>query len=361
MTPIDDTEAIGRAYRTGSTELPPPETDAALRAAARRAVLSRPKRERHMRNWPLAAAAVVAMLAVGILQMTPPEEVTPGEVATSAPPAGGGMTAMREAATSLAHAPAAANKEAGNAAPATPPPAAAQPQPTSSTAGIQPAASARNGANTYSLDTATSAKLKQEAQQAAAPARPAAALALPPPAPAPPTPAPDSAATARTQSPAQAFPAEPARQDAKREKRDTTVVDENRARTSAQLANAPSATPASAPAPASPSPAPSPPSEAAIANTTGDVAAKPAATMPGARKSLADAASPAIGAAAPAAAGAVAKDVAIKPPEEWIKLIRQLRSEGKIDASNRELAAFRTAYGDRADALLPADLRAIKP
>ena len=53
------------------------------------------------------------------------------------------------------------------------------------------------------------------------------------------------------------------------------------------------------------------------------------------------------------------KDAPIKPPEEWIKLIRKLRSEGRNDDATRELAAFRAAYKERADALLPADLRAL--
>jgi hypothetical protein len=43
--------------------------------------------------------------------------------------------------------------------------------------------------------------------------------------------------------------------------------------------------------------------------------------------------------------------------DEWIKLIRDLRSEGRFDEASKELAAFRDAYGERADALLPADLR----
>jgi hypothetical protein len=358
MTPTDNTEAIGRAYRTASTELPPPETDAALRAAARRAVVAGPKRARHMRNWPLAAAAVVAMLAIGILQMTPPEEVTPGEVATSAPSG----ARLRES-TTLAQAPVDTNKDAALAP-------SAQPQPAPPDNQRSLADSLRKEASTDSLSSVTPvAKVKQESRQAAAPARPA-AVASSSPSPAP-TPAADSAASTRMQSPAQAFPAEPARRDADREKLDAAAMAENRAKLSSQLANAPSDERARAAGAAAPSAAPASTEEKKLAAAPAPAsapaaadAAKPTAPAPAmmmARKSVAEnAASPASETAAPAAAGAVAKD-AIKPPGEWIKLIRQLRSEGKIDASNRELAAFRAAYRDRADALLPADLRAIKP
>ena len=44
--------------------------------------------------------------------------------------------------------------------------------------------------------------------------------------------------------------------------------------------------------------------------------------------------------------------------EDWIKLIRQLKSEGRIEEATKEVASFRSAYGERADSLLPADLRA---
>jgi hypothetical protein len=47
--------------------------------------------------------------------------------------------------------------------------------------------------------------------------------------------------------------------------------------------------------------------------------------------------------------------------DEWILLIRRLKAEGRNDLAAKELAAFRTRYQQRADALLPADLRDIKP
>ena len=76
MKDVDDKLATSR-------EEPPAALDDALRAAARRAVGAGPSRARHMRSWPLAAAAVVAVLAIGIVQLTPPEQVTPTIIADS--------------------------------------------------------------------------------------------------------------------------------------------------------------------------------------------------------------------------------------------------------------------------------------
>jgi len=50
-----------------------------------------------------------------------------------------------------------------------------------------------------------------------------------------------------------------------------------------------------------------------------------------------------------------------RPADEWIKLIRRLRAEGKTEEATKELAAFRAAYKERADELLPVDLREGKP
>jgi hypothetical protein len=56
-----------------------------------------------------------------------------------------------------------------------------------------------------------------------------------------------------------------------------------------------------------------------------------------------------------------AKNAPVRPADEWIRLIQRLRYEGKTAAATKELAAFRAAYKDRADALLPPDLRDKKP
>ena len=54
-----------------------------------------------------------------------------------------------------------------------------------------------------------------------------------------------------------------------------------------------------------------------------------------------------------------AKEAAARGVEEWIKRIRDLKNAGRQDEAAKELAAFRNEYGERADALLPADLRAM--
>jgi hypothetical protein len=63
------------------------------------------------------------------------------------------------------------------------------------------------------------------------------------------------------------------------------------------------------------------------------------------------------------AGGEVAKSrqAPARSVDDWIKLIRDLRISGKLAEATKELAAFREAYGERADSLLPADLRDLKP
>ena len=57
---------------------------------------------------------------------------------------------------------------------------------------------------------------------------------------------------------------------------------------------------------------------------------------------------------------AKAKQGSTRSVEEWIKRIRDLKNEGRLDEAAKELAAFRNEYAERADALLPADLRAMQ-
>jgi hypothetical protein len=55
------------------------------------------------------------------------------------------------------------------------------------------------------------------------------------------------------------------------------------------------------------------------------------------------------------------KDTVALAPDEWIKRIRRLIAEGKNDDAAKELVAFRREYKERAETLLPADLRAFRP
>lgn len=93
MRPSDSPEhdpALERAWRAHSRESPPPELDRAILAAAHRAVSSGPQEAskaiaeatRPQRWWmPLAAAATIGVVAIGILQLTSPEQslVAPDE------------------------------------------------------------------------------------------------------------------------------------------------------------------------------------------------------------------------------------------------------------------------------------------
>jgi hypothetical protein len=58
--------------------------------------------------------------------------------------------------------------------------------------------------------------------------------------------------------------------------------------------------------------------------------------------------------------GERSKDLVALAPDEWIKRIRRLIADGKNEDAARELAAFRREYKERANALLPSDLRAFK-
>jgi len=73
---------VDAAWRALSSEEPPKSLDAAIMAAARREVGAGPqkiaRREAiadRRRWWPLAAAATVAVIAVGVLQLTTPDQV----------------------------------------------------------------------------------------------------------------------------------------------------------------------------------------------------------------------------------------------------------------------------------------------
>src|SRR5204863_4408283 len=76
MTETD--KDVAAAWRAANREEPPPALDDAIRAGARREVGARPHRARATPAWwPLAAAATVAVVAIGIVEMTPTERVSP--------------------------------------------------------------------------------------------------------------------------------------------------------------------------------------------------------------------------------------------------------------------------------------------
>ncbi|MEP6942744.1 MAG: hypothetical protein ABI981_07390 [Betaproteobacteria bacterium] len=427
MSDVDDklNEKLARAWRDASREEPPAALDASLRAAARRAVQAGPghaSQERHMRSWPLATAAVLAVLSFGILQLTPPEEFTPGMVAENnvkpslARQAEKAASGAEPAARLDERAAAAPPPALATAPPSTPtatsaptaPPAPASPFPAPSASRIAPSyaqpdamtgsATGRVAGPTSSPPAGAEKKVLREAapgvdaERDRGTARTQFAQA-PSPTPAP-SPSPSAPAAATAPAKEELAKDKPNRVDALAAleggqhteltaARSRLAAKDDKAFAAAPAANAgaPAATPPAAPA-ARPDPFPAagsannkavevepqPPEERAKLRASADSAAAPAAAAAGTAKPQASAdtrraeqmqqsAAPAPLAKSVVPADAV-KDAPIKPPEEWIKLIRKLRNEGRNDDAARELAAFRAAYKERAEALLPADLRA---
>ena len=305
---------VDRAWRALSREEPAASLDASILAAAHREAGARPQTvdakettATRRRWWPLAAAATVAAIAVGVLQLTPPEEL-------SAPSA-------ERATVSDMPAPAAKKSDATPA----PPPVAATAPPSA-----RVDAAARSGAS--------ESRVRSEAPRVApSPRQPPATVAPEPMRQAP------EARPAPPASPAPApFPAAPKR------------IDEGAAAGTAEppaarkeMAALPQAAGNLAAEPASQARASAAPAPAARMPERASLAAVPLAKM-----------------AAPQAEDATGvarvKDRAPLPIPDWIALIRRLRDEGKTAEAAKELAAFRAAHADH-EKLLPPDLRDWRP
>ena len=291
MSGIERDSRVDAAWRSASREEPSAVIDEAIRAAARRAVEAKPRRSRDKHWWyPLAAAATVAVIAVGLLQLTPPEEVGPVAVT-------GTIGGLKRDATDSATAPALP-------APAMPAPAAPAPSRASAPA---PAGVA---ADRVAPSRGT---LKKEIEQVA----PAGSASTP------------QAAPRSEPFPAATEPKSRAPQTPRAPPREADVPPPPAMGTEMQSESAPGA-----------------------AQSLPSAARKDARAL-GAVPLTQGSASPA---RAQAFAPATLK-TAPRGVDDWVKLIRDLRGEGRFDDAARELAAFREAYGERADALLPVDLR----
>ena len=304
------------AWRAASREEPPAVLDAAIRAAARRAVGAGPSRARHMRWWPLAAAATVAVIAVGIVELTPPEQVTPTIVADSSLVAG------------------AVKKDSGKVAASGAP------------ASVEPARNVGEPAPGGEATERAAAVLRKQLAQEPARTQPVTRGAL---------------EEKRAAQPSSIASANSTPQFAAAPERDRVL--KSKVETAAAPAETTTRVAPSEPFPATPPAAKSTANAPAAAAPPAAVdAAKPMAP-PSNEVARTDEAQSG-GAAAPAKLSAAregAKDAAPRPADEWIKLIRRLKSEGRNEEAAKELAAFRAAYKDRSDALLPADLREAKP
>jgi hypothetical protein len=302
---------LTKLYREHSREEPPPALDAAILAAAHRAVASAPRKAgdatRPQRWWmPLAAAAAVGIVAIGVIQQMPKE------------------TALD--ATSVATAPSSAPAPAPPAAP--PPPAQA------------PAAAMEQ--RPVPADTGALAK-KQKAGDAVAtpppPPPPALTAAKPSAGKAMPAPPPAQENKLVAEPAPVPFPAEPSRRKAdttSEAKRDMPAEQPTAdARKDALREERQNAAPAVAAAP----PPPAAPAPAARMRAQSQTAAGAIAQPKSADQEM----------------SALARD-----PEAWITRIRKLRDEGNTAQALRELKAFRALVPD-AERRLPPDLRTLQP
>jgi Meckel syndrome type 1 protein len=371
---------LEKLYREHSREEPPPALDAAILAAAHRAVDSGPRKAgaqatRPQRWWmPLAAAAAIGVIAIGVVQQMPKETAIDVTSDAAAPhpnplPASGEResssapsSAMRAPSTP---APATANQPSQTPdvqAPPAAPPAAPPSAPPASTQAFAPAPPARPAP----APITPSAPVEQRPQAPAAmerstPASDARALAkkqsetaaAPPPAPPAPAakpamPAPRAEAPARENKLAEPvpFPAapapvgktEPASADAaKRDAPAQTPMSERR-KDAGPRDQASSAGAAMAPRPPAPAPAAAPAPAPALSRAQGDSVGRLAQSQ-GFEQEM----------------QALARD-----PDAWIARIRKLRDEGNIAQAQRELKEFRALVAD-AERKLPADLKSLQP
>jgi hypothetical protein len=317
MNETERDRRVDAAWSAASREKPPPSLDAAIRAAARRAVdaVPRPKRDKHW-WYPLAAAATVAVLAVGIIQLTPPEQVAPTIVADMA-------VAPREANKDVARPLAPADTKIVEPSAAIT--AAAPPPATPSPPAQAPARRAQ---------MAASGSLARESAEAPATERDT----------------PEQSPAARRELPAQDKLAS-AKSDA---------AAANTAASPAAEVPGTAAPPRSEPFPAAAAPEPQREAYAEERKPTPNTPAGAAATRVARSAAATNAEEAQTKSKVATTDEAKAKEASARSVEEWIKRIRDLKNEGRLDEAAKALAAFRNEYGERADALLPADLRAMK-
>ena len=309
--------ALDALLRTHSAETPPPAVDAAVLAAAHRAVdgemRARPARATQPWRWwmPLAAAAAIGVVVVGIFPLAPTlVEQTPP--ATSDSPMNA-ATPSRSSASQPAPPPASdANAVRRDAEASRPVMQSFRPEPARPMVSRESAATAASPASPAT----------EPAPASPATAPPAASVASPPAA------VPDAAAFA-------APPASLAKATAP-EHRPESKVERDAAVVSAPLEQRKNATGAIRAIPEAP-PAPQQSGGAASSQR----ARAPEAT-PRVEGTRSDRQEPFV--AQPRTA------------DEWIARIRTLRSDARPSEAMRALADFRAAFSD-ADARLPEDLR----
>lgn len=349
------------AWRRASRETPPAALDDAIRAAARREVGARPQdvssvREatRPERWWfPLAAAATIGAIAIGLLQISTSDRIAPADerrVVSDVPEGAKPLTPASEP----THAPAATmplakeHAEASApvdtlkperegkpaaAAPTPPPPVAAAPAraPSTGITSAAPPPPASPSAEKAQRQEPQPFPDTQKRDQAPSPNLPQQAEAVP------------RKAEAAAQAPGVAqSPASSGRTNLPQE-----TESDLRSASKSRVGAAPMARSADASNGAAAGTIAAAPSDGAAA-VTPPVAAPPMAAPQRAAATLSAARSDSV--------DARAKERAAMPVAEWIALMRRLRDEQRFDELAKELAAFRSLHAD-ANALLPPELR----
>ena len=356
---------VDAAWRGHMREAPPPPLDAAILAAAHRAVQSGPRsaddthRPRYRAWVPLAVAATLGVIAFGVVQLAPHETDTLSSAVSDAP-----VVARKLEPVPLAEPepPRAEESRSGGVV-------VAQSAPEPAQRAAEPAQRATEPASRGTED-----RQQRREQAAGQTARDARVTTQSVPVP----------GVASRKDSAAAAPSSPSR-DAQpmREREAFPAAPPVESKTAPEVAPAPP--PASAPPPVpaaagalesppeparAPAPAPPPtaPGEASKARDVG--AADALRKQAFADKVASNAASSSVaGAAAPrdTTAGRTsaarraettrAKVTTTRTPDDFVREIRRLRGEGRDADAGLALAAFRAAYDD-ADARLPDDLRA---
>jgi hypothetical protein len=348
---------LEKLYREHSREEPSSALDAKILAAAHRAVDSGPRKAgaeatRPQRWWmPLAAAAAIGVIAIGVVQQMPHETAidptwdTPHP--SSLPPQG-----KRDPVTAPAPA---TPGPASPPAPATQAPPAPAPAPI--TQGVSPPP-ARPPAATMeqrkpAADDAARARKQKEAPAAPPPPpAPAAAPAMPQSAPASPPresklaaePVPFPAAPAPAEKKAESTSADAAKRDAPAE-HPMAVLRKDSASGDGRRAPAAGAAMAPRPSPAARASEPSSASSRALEREL----------VPRARPP-----SDAAGNVAQSQRFEQEMQTLARDPDAWIARIRKLRDEGNTAQALRELREFRALVPD-AERKLPEDLKSLQP
>ena len=382
MTPDRDDDvrddAVARAWQAYARETPPPGVDDAIRAAARRAVGTKPRAHPELaeargpwRWWmPLAAAATIGAIAIGVIQSMPEiadepyvvsdaalasRKVAPEANALPASPAAGSESTAREVRPSRESTSAkdVAPKAVQPAAPAAPMPrstADAKKAPTPEQRDSVPLPMPRSEAARAPLPRQDAAKPDDKLRRDAPAESKETFVATPP-------------VDDRQRREARASGSEVAALEKRNQESDATLRKSERDAASGFAASPPAAPAVVAAAPKAAAPASAPARAPDPAEGMLGAARESADAVDATARAKQRAAVPerAVSAQTQATAGARAmaepQAMAVAPPDVFIAEIRRLLAAGDREGAVRELQRFRRTHVD-ADARFPEDLKA---